>query len=51
MYVDLHHKEGDQGNASYWYLSGRKARLPRTTRSGMATHGESFARVDFIFSE
>ena len=41
----LHRKEGDQGNATYWYGRAVKACLPRTTRRGVAQLRERFARI------
>ena len=35
VHAYLHRKEGDAGNAAYWYRRARKAGLPRFARRGM----------------
>ena len=43
VHAYLHRKEGDQGNAAYWYRSGGQARLPGAAGCGMAQHCERIA--------
>jgi hypothetical protein len=46
VHAYLHRKEGDPGKRSLLVRSGRQARFPRATGSGMARHCESFAGID-----
>lgn len=40
VHAYLHRKEGDQGNAGYWYGPGWEARLPGIAGCGMAQYRE-----------
>ena len=46
MHAYLHRKEGDQGNAAYWYGRGSQACLPGASGCGMAQHCGRVAGID-----
>ena len=48
VHAYLHRKEGDQGNAAYWYSAGRQARVPGAAGCGMAQHREKLAEIKRI---
>ena len=45
VHAYLHRKEADSGQRSLLVWPGRQARLPGTTRCGMARHREGFVGV------
>src|SRR5580658_10788680 len=46
VHAYLHRKEGDQGNAAYWYGRAGKTSLRRIARCGMAQHREGAAGIE-----
>jgi hypothetical protein len=47
VHAYLHRKEGDQGNAVYWYgRAGKPVCRQPLDRCGMAQHRERFAGID-----
>jgi hypothetical protein len=46
VHAYLPRKEGDQGNAAYWYGRAGKPVLPTNTQCGMGQHRERFAGIE-----
>jgi hypothetical protein len=46
VHAYLHRKEGDQGNAAYWYGRAGKPVCPGATRCGMARHRGRLAGIN-----
>jgi hypothetical protein len=50
IHAYLHRKEGDIGNADYWYRRAGKSRPDQTTNRGMEDYCENFALIEYFVS-
>jgi hypothetical protein len=49
VHAYLHRKEGDQGNAAYWYFVGLVTRVPGASEGGVNEHREDADRIRWLF--